>query len=96
MAAVMSVNARSSAPRLLVMGRICKAVMRPQQWPHYMLKFDCLIYATGARQQDAAGPLHVRPYAFHLDDYDVEFMKPHEESFWASFPPTTTEAFRSF
>ena len=35
-------------------------------------------------------------YAFHLDDYDVEFMKPHEESFWASFPPTTTEAFRSF
>jgi len=33
-------------------------------------------------------------YAFHLDDYDMKFMKPHEESFWASFPPTTTEAFR--
>jgi hypothetical protein len=44
---------------------------------------------------DSKTPLDLYTYDLYtyLDDYDVEFMKPHEESFWASFPPTTTGLF---
>jgi len=46
---------------------------------------------------DSKTPLDLYTYdteAFHLDDYNMKFLEPFGSTFWETFPPITTEAFR--